>query len=67
MKILLCSTPATGHLNPILAIARMLADEGHEVMVLSGSAFRDRIEATGARFAALPGIADFDGRNLVAV
>ncbi|KAA0122329.1 glycosyltransferase [Methylobacterium sp. P1-11] len=67
MKVLLCSTPATGHLNPLLAIARMLAENGHEVMVLSGSAFRDRITAVGARFVALPGCADFDGRDLRAV
>ncbi len=64
MKVLLCSTPATGHLNPLLAIARMLAEDGHEVMVLSGSAFRNRIVAAGARFTALPGSADFDGRDL---
>ncbi|KMO36349.1 glycosyltransferase [Methylobacterium aquaticum] len=67
MKVLICSTPATGHLNPLLAIARMLAEDGHEVMVLSGSAFRDRAVATGARFAALPGDADFDGRDLQVV
>ncbi|MCJ2052917.1 glycosyltransferase [Methylobacterium sp. J-070] len=67
MKVLLCSTPATGHLNPLLAIARILAADGHEVMVLSGSAFRDRITAAGARFMALPGTADFDGRNILAV
>ncbi len=67
MKVLLCSTPATGHLNPLLAIARMLVDDGHEVMVLSGSAFRDRVTASGARFMALPGAADFDGRDLRAV
>jgi len=67
MKVLLCSTPATGHLNPLLAIARLLVDEGHEVRVLSGSAFRDRIEASGARFMALPGCADFDGRDILAV
>jgi UDP:flavonoid glycosyltransferase YjiC (YdhE family) len=67
MKVLLCSTPATGHLNPLLAIARMLVDDGHEVMVLSGSPFRDRITAAGARFMALPGTADFDGRDLRAV
>lgn len=67
MKVLLCSTPATGHLNPLLAIAHMLIADGHEVMVLSGSAFRDRIVAAGARFMALPGAADFDGRDLRAV
>ncbi|GJD51258.1 4'-demethylrebeccamycin synthase [Methylobacterium crusticola] len=66
MKVLLCSTPATGHLNPLLAIARMLTDEGHEVALLSGTAFRARIEAAGARFMALPGSADIDGRDLPA-
>jgi UDP:flavonoid glycosyltransferase YjiC (YdhE family) len=30
MKILFASTPATGHLNPLLAIARILLAEGHE-------------------------------------
>jgi UDP:flavonoid glycosyltransferase YjiC (YdhE family) len=45
----------------------MLGDEGHEVAVLSGTGFRDRIEAAGARFLALPGRADFDGRDLLAV
>jgi UDP:flavonoid glycosyltransferase YjiC (YdhE family) len=67
MKVLLCSTPATGHLNPLLAITRMLTDAGHEVMILSGSAFRDRITAAGARFMTLPGAADFDGRDILAV
>jgi len=38
MKILLASAPATGHLNPLLAIGRFLIAEGHEVAFLSGSA-----------------------------
>ena len=31
MKILIASTPATGHLNPLLAIARILIAERHEI------------------------------------
>jgi hypothetical protein len=31
MKILIASTPATGHVNPMLAIARILMTDGHEV------------------------------------
>jgi UDP:flavonoid glycosyltransferase YjiC (YdhE family) len=50
MKILLASTPATGHLNPLLAIGRILIAEGHQVVCLSGNAFRDRIESIGAAF-----------------
>jgi MGT family glycosyltransferase len=67
MKILFASTPATGHINPLLAITRILLAEGHEITFLTGSAFRDRIENSGARFVSLQGRADFDGRDFLAV
>ena len=67
MKILVASTPATGHLNPLLAIVHMLRAEGHEITFLTGSAFRDRIENSGAKFVSLQGRADFDGRNFLSV
>ena len=31
MKILIASTPATGHLNPMLAITQILRGDGHEI------------------------------------
>jgi MGT family glycosyltransferase len=64
MKILMASTPATGHLNPLIAIATFLIEDGHEVVLLSGTAFRARIEKCGATFHALPGEADVDLRNM---
>src|SRR6202795_118366 len=67
MKILIASTPATGHLNPLLAIARILMAEGHEIAFLSGSVLRGRIEAIGAKFHALPKGADFDLRDFDSV
>ena len=67
MNILFASTPATGHINPLLAIVRMLRAEGHNITFLTGSAFRDRIENSGAKFASLQGRADFDGRDFLAV
>jgi hypothetical protein len=67
MKILLASTPATGHLNPLLAIGRILIAEGHQVVGLSGNAFRDRIECIGAAFRPLPPGADFDLRDVGSV
>jgi MGT family glycosyltransferase len=67
MKILIASTPATGHLNPLLAIGRILIAEGHEVAFLSGSALRSRIEDIGATFHALPEGADFDLRDFDSV
>src|SRR5258708_3838014 len=67
MKVLIASTPATGHLNPLMAIGRILIAEGHEVIGLSGSALRDRIEGIGAEFHPLPAGADFDLRDFATV
>ena len=67
MKILIASTPATGHLNPLLAIARILRAEGHEIAFLTGSALRSRIEETAAEFHAFPLGADFDLRDFASV
>jgi UDP:flavonoid glycosyltransferase YjiC (YdhE family) len=58
MKILIASMPATGHVNPMLAIARILMTDGHEVAVYTGSAFRARVEAARAEFFSLPPDAD---------
>lgn len=67
MKVLFASTPATGHINPLLAIANILMADGHEIAFLTGTVFRDRIEASGAKFLALPKGADFDGRDILSV
>jgi MGT family glycosyltransferase len=67
MKILLASTPATGHLNPLLATGHILIAEGHEVVGLSGNAFRKRIESIGAGFRPLPEGADFDLSDIISV
>lgn len=67
MKILIASTPATGHLNPLLAIGHTLIGEGHELAFLSGSVLRGRIEAIGAKFHALPKGADYDLRDFDSV
>jgi UDP:flavonoid glycosyltransferase YjiC (YdhE family) len=67
MKVLIASTPATGHLNPLLAIGRILISEGHEVIGLSGSTLRDRLEGIGAGFCPLPTGADLDLRDAISV
>jgi len=64
MKVLMASTPATGHLNPLIAIATFLIEDGHEVVFVSGTAHCGRIESCGAAFLALPGNADIDLRNI---
>jgi UDP:flavonoid glycosyltransferase YjiC (YdhE family) len=60
MKIILASTPVAGHVNPLLAAARILLAAGHEVVVTTGSVFRHKVEVTGARFHALAEGADLD-------
>ncbi|GJE01590.1 glycosyltransferase [Methylobacterium isbiliense] len=49
MKLLIAATPLTGHLNPLLAIARAALARGDQVAVTTASAFRDRVEAEGLR------------------
>ncbi len=62
MKVLIVSTPATGHLYPLLSVGRALLGKGHDVVVLSATGLRGRIEDSGATFRAFPPIADFDLR-----
>ena len=50
MKILIASTPAPGHLNPLLSIASLLVESGHEVAVQVNEDLRDAVEAAGHRF-----------------
>ncbi|QWT21934.1 hypothetical protein KPL74_07990 [Bacillus sp. NP157] len=64
MKVILTSVPLLGHLNAVLAIGRMLVDEGHEVVALSASHFRDRIERIGARFVPFPSEIDIDASDM---
>ena len=65
MRIVIASTPAAGHINPVAAIGRILIEEGHEVIAISGNAFRKRFEDIGAVFHALPASADPDFQNIV--
>jgi MGT family glycosyltransferase len=60
MKIVIATTPAPGHVHPMLGIARILVAEGHEVVAFTGSAFQDRIKGIGAAFRPIPASADQD-------
>ena len=50
MKILIASTPIPGHLSPLLSIASLLMEAGHEVAVQVNGDLRATVEATGHRF-----------------
>ncbi|WP_407518595.1 glycosyltransferase [Methylobacterium oryzisoli] len=49
MKLLVAATPLTGHLNPLLAVARAAQARGDDVAVTTASGFRARVEAEGLR------------------
>lgn len=49
-KIIILSTPAYGHINPILAIAAELVRREHAVLFYATDEFRKIIEATGSTF-----------------
>jgi MGT family glycosyltransferase len=64
MKALLVSSPMMGHLHPVLGVGRILIADGWEVMGLTSSYLRNRIEAIGATFRSFVPAADIDTRNL---
>jgi MGT family glycosyltransferase len=45
---------------PVLVAAAHLVDRGHDVRVLTGARYADRVRATGAEFLPLPAEADID-------
>jgi UDP:flavonoid glycosyltransferase YjiC (YdhE family) len=66
MKILVVSTPLTGHLNPLLAIGRILIADGHELAFFTGTPLRSRVERFEGRFYPLPKEADLSLQDILA-
>jgi UDP:flavonoid glycosyltransferase YjiC (YdhE family) len=64
VRIVIASTPAAGHVNPVAAIGRILISEGHEVVGVSGKAFGKHFEDIGAGFRPLPAGTDPDFQNI---
>lgn len=63
LHFLFVTIPVTGHVNPLLPVARKLIDTGNEVRWYTGSRFRQRIEATGAAFEPYRTARDLDYNN----
>lgn len=61
-KIIVAALPAMGHLTPLLRVAEELSLRGHQIMVVTGSIFRERVEKTGLAFTPVTGLADFGAR-----
>src|ERR1700687_3124611 len=63
-RFLIAATSVPGHVFPLLAVSQHLVSRGHKVVVHTGSVFRERVEATGARFVAFRPEIDIDYRRL---
>src|ERR1700748_55522 len=63
-RFLIAGTPVPGHIAPLLAVCRHLVGRGHDVVVHTGSLFRERFEAAGARFVPFRPAIDLDYRRL---
>ncbi|MDR3594686.1 macrolide family glycosyltransferase [Clostridium sp.] len=49
-KVLFIAIAGHGHVNPTIGIVRELIDRGENVTYIAGEEFREKIEATGAKF-----------------
>jgi MGT family glycosyltransferase len=63
-NILVAVTPAPGHINPMLTVAKHLAATGHSIIFLSGELFRDRAVSAGFRFVQLEAKANLNYKTI---
>ncbi|MFN8419192.1 MAG: glycosyltransferase [Anaerolineae bacterium] len=63
-RILICTHPITGHVNPALVITRKLVERGHEVRFFTGSKFKAKVEAAGAHYLPMKHAYDYDDADL---
>ena len=65
-RFLVTPMPFTGHIAPMTAVASALVARGHDVRFYTGSAFRSKVESTGAAFVPWTAAPDFDENDLPA-
>src|ERR1700694_6017928 len=63
-SIIIAACPAHGHVTPLLTVARGFVERGDDVRFITGTAFADRVTATGATHIALPPEADVNFDDL---
>lgn len=66
LSILITATVADGHVAPMLAVAKHLAESGHRVRFFSGHRFEDAVRRTGAEFLPWPDDAFVDEQEFLA-
>lgn len=53
-RILITALPAAGHINPLLAIAQALVQDGHEIVFATDTSYREQLARVGLKLFALP-------------
>ncbi|KST63755.1 hypothetical protein BC008_14840 [Mastigocoleus testarum BC008] len=61
--MLIATTPASGHVNPMVTFARELVNRGHEVWWYTGKVFQPKIEKLGANYQPMQKAYDFGGMS----
>jgi UDP:flavonoid glycosyltransferase YjiC (YdhE family) len=63
-RFLITTMPATGHVMPMLPLARELSARGHELHWYTGAVYREQIAATGATHHPIRSAEDFGGKTI---
>src|ERR1700728_1844043 len=63
-RFLVATYPSPGHVAPATPVVEELAGRGHEVRWYTGRRFAQAVEASGARFCAMPDALDWDYNDL---
>jgi len=63
-RFLITTGPYPGHVTPSIPIAQKLVKRGHEVVWITGRQYKEKVEATSARFHPLPKEIDPNGMEI---
>ena len=63
-RFLITTMPATGHVMPMLPLARELSARGHELHWYTGATYRDRVLSVGATHHPIRSAEDFGGMTI---
>ena len=63
-KIIILIAPVEGHFNPFEPIIAKLVAQGHQVVCMTGSKFKKRVENTGATFINIPNKWDPEDKDI---
>ena len=64
-RFLITTMPATGHVMPMLPLARELSARGHELHWYAGAEYRDRVLSVGASHHPIRSAEDFGGMTIL--